>query len=267
MNKEVPYRDEAERLRKKIERKPAQAFEEKKELPPRSRVHADKRHNSNWKPKFPVIRLLVMFFILMPISIFGAYHYLNGQSGKLAGNAAETGGYEKISVERNSSERETRVEIEEKNLESKEAAAPITPAPLSRDSAPSEGEAKETSGLEMKDIPKENKPAGEGKKNNDANAQQGQGQTVEQPEQAAEPEQTAEEPEQTAEEPEQTAEQPDQTADDTKIVYHTVVQGENLFRVSMKYYQSQSGMEIIRKANNLNGDEIQLGQVLKIPLN
>ncbi|KKK37569.1 hypothetical protein WQ57_12580 [Mesobacillus campisalis] len=260
MNKEVPYRDEAERLRKKIERTPAQSFEEKQELPSRSRVHANKRHKSNWKPKYPVIRLLVMFFILMPISIFGAYHYLNGQSGKVAGNAAETGGYEKISVEKNSSERETRVEIEEKNLESKEVSAPITPAPLSRDSAPSEAEGKETSGSGMEDIPKENKPAGEGKKDNDANAQQGQGQTVEQPEQATEPEKTAEEPE-------QSDEQPEQTADGTKIVYHTVRQGENLFRVSMKYYQSQSGMEIIRKANNLNGDEIQLGQVLKIPLN
>ncbi|WP_053363984.1 LysM peptidoglycan-binding domain-containing protein [Bacillus sp. FJAT-27251] len=260
MNKEVPYRDEAERLRKKIERTPALALEDKKELPPRSRVQANKRHNGNWKPKYPVIRLLVMFFILMPISIFGAYHYLNGQSGKVAGNAAETGGYEKINVERNSSEREPRVEIEEKNLESKEAAAPITPAPLSRDSAASEAEGKETSGSGMEDIPTENKPAGQGKKNNDASAQEGQGQTVEQPEQTNEPEQPAEEPE-------QTVEQPEETADSTKIVYHTVGQGENLFRISMKYYQSQSGMEIIRKANNLNGDEIQLGQVLKIPLN
>jgi LysM repeat protein len=34
----------------------------------------------------------------------------------------------------------------------------------------------------------------------------------------------------------------------------------------LKYYHSKAGEDTIRKANNLKGNEIYLGQVLKIPL-
>ncbi|MEH7276806.1 LysM peptidoglycan-binding domain-containing protein [Neobacillus vireti] len=50
------------------------------------------------------------------------------------------------------------------------------------------------------------------------------------------------------------------------VVYHTVKKGENLYRISLKYYHSKAGEEVIRKANNLKGNEIYLGQVLEIPL-
>ncbi|KAA9026159.1 LysM peptidoglycan-binding domain-containing protein [Niallia endozanthoxylica] len=75
MNKEGPYRDQAEKLRQRI--KPAD-FEEgqavdREELPPRSRVHQQKRKKNKWKLKYPVIRLLVLFFILLPITIFSIY--------------------------------------------------------------------------------------------------------------------------------------------------------------------------------------------------
>ncbi|WHY82857.1 LysM peptidoglycan-binding domain-containing protein [Siminovitchia fortis] len=51
-----------------------------------------------------------------------------------------------------------------------------------------------------------------------------------------------------------------------KVTYHTVQQGENLFRIAMKYYNSQEGVEKIRQANGLAGNEISVGQTLKIPL-
>jgi len=34
----------------------------------------------------------------------------------------------------------------------------------------------------------------------------------------------------------------------------------------MTYYKSKDGIEIIQKANNLEGNEIRTGQVLKIPI-
>ena len=50
-----------------------------------------------------------------------------------------------------------------------------------------------------------------------------------------------------------------------KVVYHTVGKSETLFRISMKYYQTQEGIEIIKQANHIQGNEIRVGQVLKIP--
>ncbi|OAK75818.1 LysM peptidoglycan-binding domain-containing protein [Lederbergia galactosidilytica] len=48
-------------------------------------------------------------------------------------------------------------------------------------------------------------------------------------------------------------------------VYHTVQPGETLFRIAMNYYQSQEGIEKIRQANGLSGNEISVGQKLRIP--
>ncbi|MCJ8006704.1 LysM peptidoglycan-binding domain-containing protein [Lederbergia wuyishanensis] len=51
-----------------------------------------------------------------------------------------------------------------------------------------------------------------------------------------------------------------------KVVYHTVKKGETLFRISMNYYKSQSGIEKIKAANGITANEIKEGQTLKIPL-
>ena len=59
---------------------------------------------------------------------------------------------------------------------------------------------------------------------------------------------------------------PSSSGGQEKVLSHTVQPNETLFRVAMKYYNSQDGLEIIRKANNIKGNEIQAGQVLKIPI-
>ncbi|MCD7033334.1 LysM peptidoglycan-binding domain-containing protein [Metabacillus sp. GX 13764] len=51
-----------------------------------------------------------------------------------------------------------------------------------------------------------------------------------------------------------------------KIVKHTVQPKETLYRISMKYYNSRSGEETIRKWNKLSADSVYAGQVLEIPL-
>ena len=104
MNKERPYREQAEKLRQKIDIDPFEEGEvvEREELPPRSRVHLQKRKKNKWKLKYPVIRLLVLFFILLPITIFGIYSSLLERPG---GDATKTGGessdgFEIIDIER-----------------------------------------------------------------------------------------------------------------------------------------------------------------------
>lgn len=47
--------------------------------------------------------------------------------------------------------------------------------------------------------------------------------------------------------------------------YHIVQPGETLYRISMNYYQSNIGIEKIRSANGIIGNEISAGQKLIIP--
>ncbi|WP_431794082.1 LysM peptidoglycan-binding domain-containing protein [Bacillus altitudinis] len=51
-----------------------------------------------------------------------------------------------------------------------------------------------------------------------------------------------------------------------RVVQHTVGPEENLYRISMKYYQNRSGEEKIRAYNHLKGNSVYSGQVLNIPL-
>lgn len=46
---------------------------------------------------------------------------------------------------------------------------------------------------------------------------------------------------------------------------HTVQPGENLYRIAMKYYGDPGAVEKIRAANGLNGDEITVGSTLVLP--
>lgn len=47
--------------------------------------------------------------------------------------------------------------------------------------------------------------------------------------------------------------------------YHIVQPGETLYRISVKYYQSQEGIDKIRNANGITENEIKVGQKLIIP--
>ena len=85
MNKEDPYRDQAEKLRQNIERK---KFEEgqlvqREELPPRSRIHHQKHKKNKWKLKYPVIRLIDIIFY------FTSYNYFKYLFGHYKGMKSE----------------------------------------------------------------------------------------------------------------------------------------------------------------------------------
>lgn len=230
MNKEEPYRNKAEKNRQRIERTIETTAEERVQLPPREQVHREKRKKSKTKVKlkYPVIRLLVLFFILLPIVIFSVYSYLD--EGKKKGTekvSGDTSGYEIINFEKkNTDSNDQPVEEEKEAIEAeevKEAEAEVQKPiePLTENTGLNE-EVIETSGA----ADKNSSGQAETPVTNDSD-----------------------------------------TAEDTKkIVYHTVQKGENLYRIALKYYQSKAGEETIRKANNLKGDEIYLGQVLKIPL-
>ncbi|MCM3692879.1 LysM peptidoglycan-binding domain-containing protein [Neobacillus niacini] len=216
MNNEEPYRTQAERLKRRIEKINEETTTEGREkLPPREQIHREKRKKTKLKVKYPVIRILVLFFILLPIVIFSAYSYLEEGKGKNTEKVTgESSGYEVINFEKS----ETESSSETKDGEKKED-----------NSTENEEAVIEVQQPVIQETPVE-EPVSEQGNNNVPNTDKTSAASTE------------------------------------TTLTHTVKTGENLYRISLKYYHSKAGEEIIRKANNLKSNEIMVGQVLKIPV-
>ncbi|MFB3160335.1 LysM peptidoglycan-binding domain-containing protein [Neobacillus sp. 179-J 1A1 HS] len=214
MNKEEPFRSQAERLKRRIEKINEETTEVRDQLPPREQIHREKRKKTKLKIKYPVIRILVLFFILLPIVIFSAYSYLEeGKGSKTEKVTGDSSGYEVINFEKSETESTVETEAEEKEnapLEDDQEAVEVQKS-ISQDT-PIVSPAPAPTPISGQGTDKNVEPA-------------------------------------------------------PPVIYHTVKSGENLYRISLKYYHSKAGEDIIRKANNMKGNEIYLGQVLKIPLN
>ncbi|MBU8770609.1 LysM peptidoglycan-binding domain-containing protein [Cytobacillus oceanisediminis] len=242
MNKEDPYRDQAERLRKKIDRKQEVEYSgQKSALPPRSRVHQEKRKKSKWKVKYPVIRLLALFFILLPITIFSIYQYVSSDKNINAGLNAEIEetGSETVVFATNDEDEGTAIEVREEP-ESQEPEKP-----------------EKAEGVQVKEDAKVQQE----KQASQTTAKEDKGSEPNSKNQA---QQTA--PESTDSSKTAGKQEQEELKTEGKVVYHTVKPKETIFRIAMTYYKSQSGIEKIKQANNLPSNEIQTGQVLKIPL-
>jgi LysM repeat protein len=152
-------------------------------LPPRSEIHRQKKSKKRvkWKLKYPVIRLLALFFILLPISMLSIYYANNDSKTVTVVTRSETSSYEQIDI--------TPVEEKVRKLNAK----------------------------------KEDRS-------------------------------------------ESDAQKEDKSSDERKIITHTVQENETLYSIAMKYYQSDKGMEIIKKWNHLKSAQLHKGQVLQIPV-
>lgn len=214
MNKEEPIRDQAERLRKKIEKKEKQPTEQQEEtLPPRSRVHLHKKKKTKFKLKYPLIRLLALFFILLPIVSFSIYT-INENNKK----TTEPVSNEQESIEPVDFEDEAEVEDSLSHKEEKQSEVPE----------------KETNEMEPE------LPGVEGESSSLPSAN----------DKATNEETAAVEDE----------------ASGSNMKFHKVQPNENLYRIAKKYYNDPSGVEKIKKANGIRGNEIKVGETLKIPM-
>jgi len=237
MNKEEPYREQAERLKQRIQ-KINETIDSSNQLPPREQLHRQKKNKIKWKVKYPVIRLLVLFFILLPIIIFSVISYLDGKN--ITGTKKTSGdsvGYETINLEK-SKPKETnqapRKEETESIEDSQETEQPAAAEQDDNQIGTEEAEAGTPAPVQNQPVQADGTSSGPTDKN------------------APAPKETA---------------NPKPAEPTPKIVYHKVQSGETLYRIAMKYFNSQTGMETIRKANNLHSDQINAGQVLKVPLN
>ncbi len=235
MNNEEPYRDQAERLKQRIE-KINEKIEDKDVLPPREQIHRQKKKKTKWKLKYPLIRLLVLFFFLLPIIIFSVISYRDGAK-KVNGvekTSNDSVGYETINLEK------SKVDEETTNLENSDETKEII-----TDTNDSEEPSNESNGqVEQPDTNVETSIQPDSKNENKTDSQVSDNNI----EKEKKPETLTESVKST-------------------IVTHTVKPNENLYRLAMMYYHSSKGMDIIMKANNLTSNQISAGQVLKIPKN
>ncbi|MFI8576811.1 LysM peptidoglycan-binding domain-containing protein [Rossellomorea aquimaris] len=223
-----PYRDQAAKLKQKIERVPEEApFKKREPLPARSEVHREKKKKNKWKMKYPLISMLLLFFILLPLTVFSIYSYFDSRDGPLVVMSEDVDDVEEVRYDQSDNEDEERF-VESDSKEEESATNDKKEESLNQD-APS---------MTGKEQPASTEPASP----------------------PAEQESTKESPK------EEVKDEPEEEQPTYKIVYHTVAPQETLFRIAMKYYNSQSGVERIKEWNHIQNNEIQTGQVLEIPL-
>jgi LysM repeat protein len=223
-----PYRDQAARLKQKIERAPEKAPLNKREpLPARSEVHREKKKKNKWRMKYPLISMLLLFFILLPLTVFSIYSYFDSRNGPLVVMSEDVDDVEEVRYDQSDNGNEESLG-EAGSIEEEAAVIDKKEESLNEDAASMTG----------KEQPASTEPASPS------------------PEQESAEEKPKEE----------VNEEPVEEQPAYKIVYHTVAPQETLYRIAMKYYNSQSGVERIKEWNNIHNNEIRSGQVLEIPL-
>ncbi|MDP4083913.1 MAG: LysM peptidoglycan-binding domain-containing protein [Bacillota bacterium] len=239
MSKEDPYRDQAERLRQRIEKINENPLDDttSSSLPPRSDMHRYKKKKTKWKMKYPIIRILVLFFILMPITIYSIYSYLDGKKLNKAEKASvSTQGFETINFEKPAKETKQIKKLNSDKANQSSSDKTVTnngDEGKSKDTQNNAESGQNTSALTTPTASSANKP------NVQQSTKNGSGQTTP---------------------------APTKKQDSYKIIYHTVKPQETLYRISMEYYGSDEGIDIIKQANHIQNEGIQTGQVLKIPI-
>lgn len=233
--KRSPSENQEETTHRQLDKEDTKEASTKKSLPSRSEIHQHKRKQEQLRrrrTKNPLLQVLLLFFLLLPIIAYSVYsNYMNR---------------EHVKGEKPKANEEVTV-MEENNVAKNPESKDDSMKESEEDQQEESKEEKESSSIENNTAPP----------------------PVQQPPAVKETEPVKEEvpkqqPEQKPVQPQQ--EQKTEEKQEGKTTTHTVQQGETLFRISMKYYNSQAGIEKIRQANGISGNDINVGQVLKIPL-
>ncbi|WP_153122680.1 LysM peptidoglycan-binding domain-containing protein [Peribacillus tepidiphilus] len=214
--------DQAESLRSEVELV-NRNVRLKDSLPSRAEIHGKKKQKVKLKIKYPLIKLLSLFFILMPITIYALY--TSGNDEKVVNSISEEKkGFETIEINNN----EPSFISSSYDQESKKQNSLTDEI---RSGSNTENHTKHT---EQKMASTETvNPSSKEEQNSDEQEKDHAG---------------------------------DRKNDEYKIVYHTVQPQETVFRISMKYYGSQEGIPLLKEWNNIQDNNIKVGQVLKVPI-
>ncbi|WP_175639724.1 LysM peptidoglycan-binding domain-containing protein [Metabacillus schmidteae] len=228
MNEVEKRQDQADDLRTRMIDEYRQ---ENGKYPPRSEIHKGKDKKTKRKMKYPIISILALFFILLPVLFLSMNLYYGSREDQSSTEELDIG--------------ENRVYISS-NQESDNQSTEM-------DESPNTGE----------DIESES----EGNSNEDNGGKVIEDPTPDTNEKQTESEEVVNPPSTTTTEVLQSESTEDKSQDQYReIKTHKVATGETLFSIAIKYYNNRSGEEIIRQYNNLAGNEIYVGQTLKIPI-
>jgi hypothetical protein len=245
--KQDPYQERMEKMRQKVDK--TEKLEEQP-LPSRREYHQKKKQRLSkpevstesgsaeenaqqeelkQSPGFPLLKSLLVFFILLPITVFFAYTYFSSHP-KLLTSQKDKGVGVEISYDNH---------VGGNNPSEVASASPSKSDSHKKNIQASVKKSNESSKTMEKQIKPLKKPAAKL-----------------QPVKTTKPKSSS---------PSKTS-GPSQGSTDTKnrVLYHQVKPKETLFSISMKYYHSQSGIATIEKWNNIGPSGIQSGQTLKI---
>lgn len=202
--------------------------------PSRSEIHKRKDKKTKRKMKYPIISILALFFILLPVFILSMNLYYSSTEDQDSTEELNIG--------------ENRVYISKNQASDNESAENVE----SQNSVENiEKESEENSSNQNEQVGTEETE----ETTSDSDGKQNESEEVLTPSD-------------TTDESTQTEDNEKDSQDDFKeIKTHKVATGETLFSIAIKYYNNRSGEEIIRQYNNLVGNEIYVGQTLKIPIN
>ena len=198
--------------------------------PSRSEIHNKDKKKSKYK--YPAISLLALFFFLLPIVFYYSISYFDNR-GKTV-NGENISDYEDVLIKYGDEEEEDEQSSDEQSLEESE---------------------EKTHEAEQGSI-------SSAQTNVNTQAEEAPLKIAAEKEQQPEKKEASVQPAPQKNEPEPEPEPKEKY----KVIEHTVGPEENLFRISVKYYRDRSGEAIIKQWNQLSGDSVYEGQVLKIPL-
>lgn len=273
MTREDPYRVQAERQKKRLSRleeseKPAQPIPSRvtEELPSRRAVHHKKKKKKKKNQKYTGMTILAISFIALPVLLLGIHEMINRYSvDTVLPVNSSSNQFEQIGVEQKGSSSATgNVTVEKEDSEAEEK-----PDETAKEQAAS-AEQEEKEVAKQKETAQQKEEAAKKQETE----QQKKEQAAKKQETAAEQEKTtadsqAEKAAASEVEKQETVEKTEtenaEAASQQSVIYHTVAANETLYRIAMKYYNSKTGIEIIKQANQLTSDNVLAGQVLKIP--
>ncbi|WP_181833057.1 LysM peptidoglycan-binding domain-containing protein [Bacillus taeanensis] len=211
-----------------------QSSDKKNQLPSRQEFHRKKKKSRKTKQRpFLLIRTLLIFFVFIVIGAFSYFYFgLSSKIENVGGKwvSGEESAYEEFEYEIGSNEEDASSEInssKENKQEENETESVIIEQEEENDQLNPAADQKV-----------EEKGQHEGQETaNNYQSSDSKGQQIDS----------------------------DLNAKEREVI-HIVQKGETLFRISMKYYESRNGEEIIRERNNLRENEIYEGQKLVIPL-
>ncbi|OIK12256.1 LysM peptidoglycan-binding domain-containing protein [Bacillus sp. MUM 13] len=241
--------DQAHELRTKAER-----LKTNPSLPSRSEIHRNKKKKTKLKIKFPLLKLLALFFILLPITIYFLNAHLKSPLKILS--HSEPSNVEHVEIVDEPVSTAGEIEKDASAETEKKSAAPVkteTQSSPQRTASPAlERNAKTASAApEKKAVPALPAPK---KKAETSSAAPKKAETAKSQKKAA-PAYSG-----------KANSAPAASASHYKILLHTVKPQETMYHISMTYYHSKDGIPLIMKWNHLSSYDLAAGQVLKIPI-